>query len=77
VRLHSDVTSKTAETPSAKIARAAHIKKGKKLATKPRRAGHGSAAKKGHVAVSSHPAGAAGGAKGKGHATTVPQAAIN
>ena len=84
VRLHSDLASKSAEKPIAKVARATRIKKGQKLAAKSKRAEHGLAARKGQGAASSHPAGHSklGGRnsndpKAKGRAATVPQAAIN
>ena len=77
VRLHSDLASKTAEKPTAKGARASRVKKGAKLATKPGTTGHGQAAKRGHVAGTPHPKGAARNAKSKGHAAMLPGAAIN
>ncbi len=85
VRLHSDVASKTAEKPAAKVARAARVKKGQKLAAKSKRAEHGGA-NKGHDAGNSH-AKSTGKAKAdsrksnaagpKGHAAVVPQATID
>lgn len=86
VRLHSDVASKSAEKPAAKAARATRIKKGQKLAAKSKRAaGHALPARKSHEAASSHPAShpnkvgsrKSNDIKAKGHAATVPQAAIN
>jgi D-alanyl-D-alanine carboxypeptidase len=82
VRLHSDVASKALGKPTAKVARAAHLKKNQKLAAKSKRAEHDEAGKKAHAAAAAGHARVGGGKgsakdKAKGHAATAPDAAIN